>query len=320
MSLHFLGFTTPEQDEALMKSIQSVPAGKLSVYDFGRELLRTNDLDPVYVLVWEAMKAGDLIPEEVRRWLLAYFCFYHVGTASWIAEGLNYWDRFETAAGSKDYPRCSERRHFRGAQALRSVAYLKSRGVGELFGPFDRGADREWTAAEVVEVVQQWVGFGPWIAFKAADMLERLSLLRIEFDLDTVMYDSPMEGARLLWELEGPKGVDGVNVGEWAVDRILTHLSVPGGTDPASAHITPHPVVGRASSGPADVFLAPPRYERPVGLQEVETILCKWKSYMGGRYHVGEDVASCRWSLLRFPACRTAQRLIWAGKAGGLWS
>lgn len=35
---------------------------------------------------------------------------------------------------------------------------------------------------------------------------------------------------------------------------------------------------------------APPRHERAIDLQEVETILCKWKSHMNGHYPVGKDI------------------------------
>ena len=38
-------------------------------------------------------------------------------------------------------------------------------------------------------------------------------------------------------------------------------------------------------------------YERPVGLQEVETILCKWKSHMNGHYPLNNDIMEIRHGL-----------------------
>jgi hypothetical protein len=82
---------------------------KLGVYEFGRRLVETNDLDPVYVLLWEA----GMETRQLEAWLLAYWCFYDMGTASWIAESYfdrgtkastSFWDRMDTAAKSKDYP------------------------------------------------------------------------------------------------------------------------------------------------------------------------------------------------------------------------
>lgn len=266
----------------------------LSCYDFGRRLLETNDLDPVYVLVHEA----GLDPTERSHWLVAYWCFYHVGTASWIAEGMrsgDYYRRLAVAAGSKEYPRSSERRHFRGEAARKSVEWITERTVEVLFSPFNEAGSGGLSAEEVMDYVQEWVGFGPWIAFKVADMLERLGIVRVEFDLGTVMYDSPAKAAQLLWDEHNP-GLDssrepgGVEV--WAVEQILSELGS---------------------------FKAPPRYERLINAQEAETILCKWKSYMGGHYHVGEDVAACRNGLLRYARCRTSQRLFAGGRKGGLW-
>ena len=98
--------------------------------DFGRRLVQTNDLDPVYVLLHNA----PMSKEQLHQWLLAYWCFYHVGTASWIAQNSGgFWNRMKTAAGSKEYPRSSERRHFRGRNAANSVAYLEDRGIESLF-------------------------------------------------------------------------------------------------------------------------------------------------------------------------------------------
>lgn len=262
----------------------------LSVYDFGRELIESKDLDPVYVILHEAQ----LDVRELCVWLLPYFCFYHVGTASWISDqkygDTQYWRRMQQAAGSSDYPRSSERRHFRGEAALKSVAWLKKRGVLSLFQPLL--GRRDIKAVEVIEYVKTWYLFGDWIAFKVADILERLGLASVKFSLDTVLYDSPRKGAETLWANEMDEEHMPAEVGEWAVNRILSEL---GGLQ------------------------APPRYERPINAQEAETILCKWKSYMNGHYHVGEDIEATRKGLMRFARCGMSQRLLAAGKKGKLW-
>lgn len=260
-------------------------AADLTIYEFGRQLIETKDLDPVYVVVQESGLTG----ERLHRWLLCYWCFYHVGTASWALDQLDYWKAMETAAGSKEYPRSSERRHFRGAQAVRGVAYLKSQGVEALFAPLLK----DQPAEQIISYVQTWKQFGPWIAFKVADMVERLGLAKVPFQLDTIMYDSPRKAAENLWDLEGqPSNGFGAAAGEWAVGRILEELGD---------------------------LTAPPRYERAINAQEAETILCKHGSYLKGHYHVGKDVAEVRHGLERFSSCKTAQRLLRAGEQGGLW-
>lgn len=266
---------------------------KLDIYSFGRKLITTNDLDPVYVVLDDA----GLEPEYLRRWLLAFWCFYHSGTASWITDGdIGYWKRMEEAAGSKDYPRCHERRHFRGKNAANSVAYLKDRGLKDLFAPLEGGP---YQLNQVLESVKEWVGFGPWIAFKVADMLERLGICEIEFDAGAMfLFDSPREGAEMLWNLEKRRPTYGEpptpteGIGKWAVNRILKEL------------------------GDLD---APPRHDRPINSQEAETVLCKWKSYMGGHYEPGEDLLGLRAGLFKYPRCKVAQKLIQAAKRNNLW-
>jgi hypothetical protein len=338
------------------------PTDKLSVFDFGRELLRTNDLDPVYVLLWEAQ-----LPRPVLyRWLLAYFCFYHVGTACWITQAYagkrfridsKYWERFEQAASSKDYPRAHERRHYRGKNAMDSYHFLREKGIDALFQPLiDYGTDTDTPLGVVMKGVQQWKGFGPWIAFKVADMLERLNIVRVSFDDGAAfLFDSPREGAEMLWaNLHNDEERIPDDVGRWAVRMILIGLSASSsgsvawvkGTAPHSRPVSGAPCPPDASGGAVLVSrrgaritdpvqskwhdllysekmltapLAPPRYERPINVQEVETILCKYKAYMNGHYRVGEDIRACREGLLRFARCDLSQVLLAAGEKGGLW-
>jgi hypothetical protein len=236
--------------------------------------------------------------EVLHRWLVAYWCFYHAGTASWMVDGpdeSDFWDRMGRAAATKEHPRCPERRHFRGGQAVRSVAYLAGRGVGNLLQPIlEEGGtlSASWVMAEV----QTWLGFGGWIAFKVSDMLERLGLAKIRFGLSTVMYDAPTEGARLLWAKERADAEPPHDVAHWAVERLLSSRKLSG-------------------------LMAPPLGDRPLGYQECETVLCKWKSHVSGRYHVGEDVAALRKAITldQYSKLSCSRALLSGGEKGGLW-
>lgn len=249
---------------------------------FGQRLLETNDIDPIYVVVY-----GAKLPKpELYRWLLAYWCFYHSGTASWITDQEDYWAAMKAAAASKEYPRCAERRHFRGEAAIKSVAWLSQHTVHGLFQPL-RG---EQSVGKLMKYVQTWVGFGPWIAFKVADMVERLEIGKVQFDSGAMfLFDSPKEGAERLAKQYKLKP-NGSTIEERVVDWLITRFQG---------------------------FKAPPRYERPVNSQEAETILCKWNSHMKGHYVVGEDIESLHKSL-SWREGRTAKRLMTAGK-GRLW-
>ena len=147
--------------------------------------------------------------------------------------------------------------------------------------------------------VGKWVGFGPWIGFKIADMLEALDVAPIAFSAEDVyLFDSPRKGAERLRESlrSGYRGVDilDAHLNSWAVGTILEKLS---GKFP----------------------LAPPRYERPLGPQEAETILCKWKSYLGGHYKPGDDTKHCKEALLKKFSNPISIDLLKAGEKGGLW-
>ena len=265
---------------------------KLGLREFSQQLLDAGDLDPVYTLLWEAQ----LDRETLEKWLLSYWCFYHVGTASVLASCKVYWHAMREAAAGKHFPRCHERRHFRGENARKSVEFLEEQGLDTLFGEFRRAAyeQRGLTCYEVFDYVQEWVGFGPWISFKVADMLERLDLLRVDFDMDAVfsLYDSPRKGAVLSFQNTFARDPKSSEAEPWAVAEVLDALGSR---------------------------KAPPRFERPCNVQEAETCLCKWHSYMHGKYHIGEDVAACRRGLLRFAKTRLAQSLLRAGAKGGLW-
>lgn len=258
----------------------------LSAIEFSRALLETNDLDPVYVAVH---KAG-FNHTRLEQWLLAYWCFYHCGTASWIVDQPDYWTAMRKAAGSKEWPRSAERRHFRGKAAADSVEWLAAQGLSELFSGFTHNRASALSAVEVMLYVRTWRNFGPWIAFKVADMIDRVGYVRVHFSYEDAMYEAPRQGAELVWDLNSVGDVgDPVR---WAVDYIQKGLRG---------------------------FKAPPLYDRPVGYQEVETCLCKFKSYYNGHYHVGKDIHEVKEGLLRFSRCKTAQALLKGGKDGGLW-
>lgn len=258
------------------------PASKpkpLTIYDFGRRLVETRDLDPVYVLVYEAMQKF-MGPQLFWEWHLAYWLFYHVGTASWICSEKDYWLAMRTAAGSREYPRSSERRHFRGRQATETVEWFAREypEPGKLFAGYSSPgySPNGEPFQRVSEYVRRWSRFGPWISFKVADMLDRVGQLRVQFDFDSAMYESPRKSAEEWYERETgyPPAVFGDDPGRWACENLAREL------------------------GDLD---APPRYERKLGYQEYETILCKYKSHLAGNYPVGKDIAEVKHGLSVFP-------------------
>lgn len=267
---------------------RKLKAGQLTAIEFSQQMILTRDLDPTYCVLWEAK----LEPELRDKFLLAYLCFYHFGTASWICSQPDYWKALAAAAATAEHPRASERRHFRGEQAVRAVrelTALRQTPSEVVLGWKPPGLRPK--ALEVMQCVRRHRGFGPWVAFKAADLLERLGVFSVQFVAADVfnMYESPRLGAELVAKQQG--------VGkEEACGYALRHLS------DALCKI-----------------LAPPRYERVVNIQEIETCLCKYLSYWNGHYKLGQDIIEVKHAIERYGKLELSQRLLKAGKKAELW-
>lgn len=240
---------------------------------FGDELIRTGDLDPVYIAIY-----GANLPEwQKARVLVGYWMFYHLGVAAWLSEqeGRSFWHWAIVAAENVQatptvggrWPRSAERRHFRGQKCVDAVTWLARREPEELI----HSLERHRTEVDVMAEVQQWPMFGPWIGFKAADMMERVWGSEVRFNPDIgLLYSEPRKALDML-DPENPQRV---------YQRISEHFE----------------------SRPA-----PPRDDRPCGPQEVETVLCKWKSHIGGHYFVGKDIHEVREGLTQWGP--TAERM-----------
>lgn len=264
----------------------------LPVWQFGQRLIETGDLDPVYVAV-----VGARMPTpQLERWLLAYWCYYHVGASSWLSEqeGDDYWRWMKRAAGNTlpppgsttpdRWPRAAERRHFRGDKCVAAIDYLwreydlPEHPVRSLRGLSDADA--------VMSSVTGWPMFGPWIAFKAADMMERCAGERVDFPDDLgLIYEEPRSALDILSDEATHSGNDKLPTTPDAWWQTLREKF---------AHTTAPP----ASS----------RLRRNVSVQEVETILCKWKSHSRGRYAVGKDTREIRHALQGWGA--TAEKML----------
>lgn len=247
---------------------------RLGIEQFGAHLLTSGDLDPIYI----ALMKMELHPNQLRRWLMAYWCLYHAGTACYMSrlEGDAFWDALHKAAANEElapdgkrWQRGHERRHFRGAAATGAVSKLRLLGdpvdiVDEIIADQDKD-----TFANVAARAQKLPLFGPWISFKICDMLDRLEMCEVDFDEAAVfMFTDPTKAALKLWRLK---------------------QQLPESAEPKDKALVIHQVVDYLTDHFKDQT-APPRHERPVGLQEVETILCKWKSHGNGHYPLNNDI------------------------------
>lgn len=261
---------------------------QLDIYEFGKQLLETGDLDPVYLMLEEA----NLDEAQLYRWLIAYWCYYDCGVASYLSElKAEYWTVFLAAAenivscpGTADgrWPRGSERRHFRGAQAINAVHELCARyPLPEKMLEYIIGDGTPQKFQEVAARAKIHRGFGSWISFKIGDMLDRLGLVKVDFTRsDVFFFDDPAKAAEIFFRKKN-KVPDACTVKrDVVIPEVVSHLE---------DHFKN--------------YMAPPIYERPVGIQEIETILCKWKSHLNGHYPVQKDTKEIlhkleRWEII----------------------
>lgn len=267
---------------------------RLDVLRFSRQLLATKDLDPLYVALIDSGLYLD--KDKLRRFLLAYWMFYHPGVAALLSEDpfddpRDFW----TAArgGLDGFPRGRERRHFRGRKAFRAVDWLKAQfeSAEEAVRGLERETDdfRSWRTR-----IERWPMFGPWVAFKAADMLEVLGLADVDFAArDALGYKRTRDAAFLAFWDE-------------SVRHLLEFPPVPGRSQTEADAVD---LVRALKFELSAEFDEPARGHRPIGVQEVETCLCKWASHRRGRYPVGYDIAELREMLAGDTWGETAARL-----------
>jgi len=247
-----------------------------SLHQFGKQLLDLNDLDPVYVV------ANLLLLEEdtLHRFLLAYSMFYHVGFAAQAAEhsGEDFWEFVSYRLDS--HPRGRERRHFRGGAARTSIRYLsQSYPTPEEAVWYWIGDRKPRTFQGISNRVQEAPSYGPWIAWKLVDMIDRCCGIPVELEGTEInMFRSPRDGAGYL---------------------------ATGDLEPSASYTEALVHVQNAVSVLVSGFQhrsAPPLYDRPYGVLEAETVLCKWFSSVKGHYQLGEDVEFVTSSLETHPS------------------
>lgn len=261
----------------------------LSIVEFGDELLRTGDLDPAYVAVANC----GLDEPTLHRLCVAYWCFYHLGVAAYLAEykvPTVYWSWMAEVAANKDlaWPRGSERRHFRAEAAKTSVRGLIQRYksasdmVRYIAVPCDPATP---TFGGVSARVEEHAGFGPWMGFKIADMAERVLGYNVDFsNCQLKMFKDPRQGAALAFYLdESPKWQTGHRFGN-AAPYAHAPWTYPASDENVKESVDKYVALWRKKRAKA-----PPAKDRLVNIQEIETIFCKYKSHYKGHYPVGKD-------------------------------
>lgn len=249
---------------------------RLPIEQFGRQLITSGDVDPIYIMLTESK----LSQEQIKRWCVAYWCYYNAGLASYLSEfkGSDFWDKMmeaaenvtETPIGGR-WPRGKERRHFRGYTSVEAVKQLSLKYPHpEMFVDYLTPGHFE-SFLNVSKRVKEHYAFGTWISFKVCDMLERVLGAQVGFDEGAIfMFADPEKAAMMLFEQQNPGIFSNPKV-KPKREKILKAV-----TEYLQEQFKDLP--------------APPRFDRQINIQEVETVLCKWKSHMNGHYPLNNDI------------------------------
>lgn len=119
------------------------------------------------------------------------------------------------------------------------------------------------------EYLLQFPGMGDWAAWKFCDLLERVCDVHIDFskvDFRTA-YKYPLKG---LCRVNGEP------------DEAITTLS-------NDLLYETYMYNAQKQLGQILDWQAPPHGGRAINIQEIETCLCKFHSYLGGHYKIGQD-------------------------------
>jgi hypothetical protein len=244
--------------------------------NFGRQLIKTGDLDPLYI----ALRNTDMTPSQKANWCMAYWLFYDVQVATDATTYAKFHRHNIFEYLLCNYPtltRGTERRHFRGEKGSNALEAMDRK-----YGRADKAIEDWFQHLEygtLAKTVQRNEQFGPWIAFKVADMGEAVLGYDVDFsDCKLGIYREPYRAAQLL--LTGDKTT------KEDIQPVLDTL---------------HLVFKNMA--------CPHNPDRCISIQEIETILCKFKSHLGGHYPVGFDTRHYKHRLSNYKVGSLGYRL-----------
>lgn len=250
---------------------------KMSWLDYAKAIVETEDLDPVYCMLQRAN-----LPEKVKsRFVLGYLMFYDSGTASALCEfeGNKWWKVVYEFYPS--FRRGSPRRHFRGQAGLEAITALKSftPNPDDFMYLIRRSTYMGVRQAIIDSKIPQ---FGNYFIWKLADIQDRVFGWYCNFSgARAFLSPSPIAGLRLIARQLRIENISLDAICEKALS-VLNHWGL----------------------------VAPPRYERELGLQELETIACGYQGYVRGTDYVGKSINQEFQSLIRIKNSNVAKEVM----------
>lgn len=227
----------------------------MTFQNFSAALISSGDLDPDYLVLKEIAKQHNFSKEETLNWILHKLFIYDTASEyKVIFQGADI-ERVRLGA---------ERRKNKQNTVKQLNAVLEG---FHLPAPVWNGeADYPYSAFKAD--VTKFAGIGDWAAWKLADLLENVMGIKINFNnVDfRSAYQFPL------------KGLCRVND---EADDYVSKLS-----DDLTYNVFMHCAIKQL--GFVNDFVTPCG-QRKINMQEIETCLCKYHSYLSGHYKIGQD-------------------------------
>lgn len=233
---------------------------KMSWKAFSKKLFDPilTDADPGYYVLYGA----DIPTDQKKRFMVAWSTFYNIGLA---AKGSQFNDKKFWVYLNSVYDtatRASERRHFRGKAGRAALTQWEQKfKQPEKLVDHMFGKDYFIVRENAREVKQM----GEYFVWKFADVQERVFGIPCDFT-DAASYSPkvPRQGAEII--------APGIDI-EKTYEMIAEYMNDLG-------------------------MVAPPRNDRPMNMQEAETVCCVYKQYLNNKWVHGSRTAKATRSLL----------------------
>lgn len=252
---------------------------------FAEQLFKLEDADPGYMLLRRAELNGD----QKRRYVVAWCAYYNPGIAAIASnfQGSKFWDYLDSIYATAK--RASERRHFRGKSGLKALAdwrrdYPKPEQM--IVNCMDT------TYLGVRRKMRGITQMGDYFYWKMADIIDTVFGQDVDFTgCEQYMPKVPKQGADIIAGMEF----------SWPDASLEATMSV----------ITRHIKKWRH-----------PFNDRPLALQEAETVCCVFKQHVVGDYRLGFRSAKAEARLLsvKDEAPATVKALLNGLYDGGIWT
>lgn len=235
-------------------------ASWLTFREFSLQLTEKNDIDPDYRFLRGYADLVGWSEEQLAEWVLLKTVIYD--SESELRYLYGHRPITDLRFGNE------RQKHKRNASEALHYAQTITKNAGGALAYFK---SLEGSGAEGMRKISSWKFYGPWAAWKTLDLCSCVLGINIDFsDIDfRKAYEYPLRGLLV---------INGYNEKDLYLLREDQRFSG---------------MLAKAAESLGDVMAMDVPHtntRRPMNVQELETFLCKYHSYINGHYHPGHDI------------------------------